>query len=186
LFTLPLSRTTTRVSILSEATSHANPLPRSSNVSIDGGKSKPRTKNTTLAEKRDTPSDSPTSSHYYCTKSKEVEPEYCTLPQRSKKYGSLSPGESSRVYKAGSFSSLQIQIEHATGLNDLTYYLEWVGAEEAVEVQAKRSSPQLIDTEHLEGIMTLSEQNSLYLMAKDTILKVSWASGAKVAASNGS
>jgi hypothetical protein len=90
------------------------------------------------------------------------------------------------VYRAGSFSSLQIQIEHATGLNDLTYYLEWVGAEEAMEVQAKRSSPQLIDTEHLEGIMTLSEQSSLYLMAKDTVLKVSWASGAKVAASNGS
>ncbi|KAJ0426740.1 hypothetical protein BJY00DRAFT_320396 [Aspergillus carlsbadensis] len=176
LLTLPLSRTTTRVSILSETTSQVDPLPRSNKVSIDGVNGKKRTKNTALAEKRDTPSDSRTSSHYY-TKPKEVELEYCTLPQWSKEYGSLSPGESSRVYRAGSSCSLEIQIEHATGLNDLTYYLEWVGGKEAMEARTKCSSPQLIDTEHLEGIITLSEQKPVYLMAKGTVLKVSWASG---------
>ncbi|KAL4864641.1 hypothetical protein BDV12DRAFT_205596 [Aspergillus spectabilis] len=185
LFTLPLSRTTTRVSALSDITNRVSPLPGSSKVSIYGGKSKPRTKNTALADKGDTPSDIPTPSHH-CAKSKEAELEYRTLPQRSKIYGSLGPGESSRVYRAGSLRSLQIQIEHATGLNDITYYLEWLGAEEAAEVRAKRSPPELIDTEHLEGMMTLSEQNSLYLTAKDTVLKVGWASGAEVAASSGS
>ncbi|KAF3389438.1 hypothetical protein F1880_003358 [Penicillium rolfsii] len=181
LFTLPLSRTTTRVSILSEATDHLNPLPRSSKVGIDSGTSKQRTNDTDLAEKKTTPSNS-SPSPQYCRDSQLVEPEYCTLPQGSRKWGSLSPGEFSRVYRAGSFRTLQIEIEHATGLNNLAYSLEWVGDEEAAEVRAKRSSPDSIDTEQIEGIMTLSEQNSLYLMAKDTVLKISWASGAKVAA----
>jgi hypothetical protein len=96
-----------------------------------------------------------------------------------KNFGCLTPGESSKVYRVDSLRSLEIQIEHATGSKDIRYYLKWLGAEEAAEVRGKGSSTQVVDSEHLEGMATLHEQNSLYLVAKDTILKVGWASGEK-------
>jgi hypothetical protein len=178
LFTLPLSRTTTRGSILSEATtadSRISQLPGPSKNSIDVSVSDPRTENTANSENGDTPPDSQTSSHH-CAKSIEKELKYCTLVQRSMKYGFLNPGESSKVYRVDSLNSLQIQIEHATGSNDLTYYLKWLGAEEAAEVRKEGSLTHVIDTEHLEDVVTLQEQNSLYLIAKDAVLKVAWAS----------
>ena len=92
------------------------------------------------------------------------------------KYGLLNPGESSKVYRIDSLNSLQIQIEHATGSNDPTYYLKWLGTEEAAEVRKEGSLTNVINIEHLEDVVTLREQNSLYLIAKDTVLKVAWAS----------
>ncbi|KAL4864154.1 hypothetical protein BDV12DRAFT_201387 [Aspergillus spectabilis] len=180
LFTLPLSRTTTtRDSMSSRATkagSRISQLPESSKISIDVGVSDPHTKDTANSENRNTLLDSPASANH-CAKLIEKELRYSTLVQRSKNFGCLTPGESSNVYRVGSLRSLEIQIEHATGSNDLTYYLMWLGAEEAAEVLEKGSSTHVIDTEHLEGMVTLYEQNSLYLIAKDTVLKVGWASG---------
>jgi hypothetical protein len=175
LFTLPLSRTTTRASVISGPSGCVAVLPGSSRISMDTGKSEPRT------EKTDTPSSDPTPSHH-CAKSKETESDCFALTRSSRKYGFLTPGESSEVYKVGVSRSLQIQIEHATGSNNLTYYLEWLGNEEAAEVRGKTYAPQVIDAERLESIVTLCEQNPLYLIAKDTVLKVGWASGTKVAA----
>jgi hypothetical protein len=178
LFTLPLSRTTTRGSILSEATkadSRISQLPGPSRISTGVGVSNPCTENTAHSENGDTPLDSQTPSHH-CAKSIEKELNYCTLVQRSRKYGYLTPGESSIVCTVGSLRSLQIQIEHATGSNGLTYYLKWLGTEEAAEVRKKGSLTHMIDTEHLEDVVTLHGQNSLYLIAKDTVLKVAWAS----------
>lgn len=101
------------------------------------------------------------------------------MVQGSKNFGCLTPGESSFVYIADSLRSLEIQIEHATGSSDLKYYLKWLGAEEAAEVREKGSSTLVVDTGHLEGTVTLHERNSLYLITKDAILKVGWASGDK-------
>ncbi|KAL2802209.1 hypothetical protein BJX63DRAFT_426236 [Aspergillus granulosus] len=176
LFTLPLSRTTTRASISSKATragSRISQLPESSKiVSV----SDPRAENIAASDNGDTSTDSPSPSHH-CTKSIEKESNYSILVQGSKNFGCLTPGESSNVYIVGSLCSLEIQIEHATGSNDLKYYLKCLDAEEAVEIRGKGSSTQVVDMEHLEGMVTLHEQNSLYLIAKDTILKVDWASG---------
>ncbi|KAL5333678.1 hypothetical protein BJX70DRAFT_380326 [Aspergillus crustosus] len=179
LFTLPLSTSTTRGSILSEATKAGSCISQaleSSKISIDVGVSDPRAENTTNSDNEDTPPDSPAPAHH-CSKSIEKELKYSTLVQRWKNFGCLTPGESSKVYRVDSARALEIQIEHATGSNDLTYYLKWLGAEEAAEVREKGSSTYVIDTEHLEGMVTLQEQNSLYLIAKGTVLKVGWASG---------
>lgn len=105
----------------------------------------------------------------------ETELDRCTLMRSSRTYGFLTPGESSEVYKVGFSRSLQIQIEHATGSNNLTYYLEWLGNDEAAEVRGKTSALQVIDTERLESIVTLREQNTLYLIKKNTVLMVGWA-----------
>ena len=80
------------------------------------------------------------------------------------------------MYKVGFSRSLQIHIEHATGSNNLTYYLEWLGNDEAAEVREETSALQVIDTERLESIVTLREQNTLYLIKKNTVLMVGWAS----------
>lgn len=178
LFTLPLSKTTTRASISSKATrvgSRISQLPESSKVV---GDSNPHTKSKADSKNGDTPPDSPSPPH---DRAKSIENEliYSTLVQGSKSFGCLTPGESSNVYTVGSLRSLEIQIELATGSNDLKYYLKWLGAEEAAEVREKGYSTQVVDTEHLEAMATLHEQNSLYLVANDTTLKVGWASGDK-------
>ncbi|OGM39209.1 hypothetical protein ABOM_012229 [Aspergillus bombycis] len=173
LFTLPLSRTTTRASISSKATRAGSRISRLPDSSKIVGVSDPRTENMA-----DMPPGSPSPSHD-CAKSIGNELKYSTLVQGSKNFGCLTPGESSFVYIVDSLRSLKIQIEHATGSSDLKYYLKWLGAEEAAEVREKGSSTLVVDTEHLEGAVTLHEQNSLYLIAKDAILKVGWASGDK-------
>jgi hypothetical protein len=173
LFTLPLSKTTTRASILSKATradSRISQLPNSSKIV---GVSDLCADKTPDSENGNTPPDSPSPSQD-CAKSIENELEFSTLVQGLKNFGCLTPGESSKIYRVDSLRSLEIQIEHATGSNDLRYYLKWLGAEEAAEVREKGSSTQVVDSEHLEGMATLYEQNSLYLVAKDTILKVGW------------
>ncbi|GAA93270.1 hypothetical protein AKAW_11382 [Aspergillus luchuensis IFO 4308] len=175
LFTLPLSRTTTRDSVVSRPSGRVAELPGSSHISMGTAKSEPRT------EKTDTPTNDPTPSHHYA-KSMETELDRCTLMRSSRTYGFLTPGESSEVYKVGFSRSLQIHIEHATGSNNLTYYLEWLGNDEAAEVRGKASAPQVIDTERLESIVALHEQETLYLIKKDTVLKVGWASETKDAA----
>lgn len=177
LFTLPLSKTTTSASTSSKATragSRISRLPESNKIV---GVSDPRTQNTADSKKWNTPPDSPPPSHD-CTKSIDGL-NYSTVVQGSKIFGYLTPGESSNVYIVDSLRSLEVQIEHATGSNDLKYYLKWLGPEEAAEVRENSSSTQVVDTEHLEGVATLHEQNSLYLVAKDVILKVGWASGDK-------
>lgn len=149
-----------------------------SRISKVVGDSNPHTKSKADSKKGDTPPDSPSPPHDRA-KSIENELNYSTLVQGSKSFGCLTPGESSNVYTVGSLRSLEIQIELATGSNDLKYYLKWLGAEEAAEVREKGYSTQVVDTEHLEAMATLHEQNSLYLVANDTTLKVGWASGDK-------
>ncbi|KAL2782646.1 hypothetical protein BJX66DRAFT_350705 [Aspergillus keveii] len=178
LFTLPLSKTTTRASISPKATradSRISQLPESSKIV---GVRDPRAEKTPDSENGNTPPDSPSPPHD-CAKSIENDLEFSTLVQGLKNFGCLTPGESSKVYRVDSLRSLEIQIEHGTGSNDLRYYLKWLGAEEAAEVREKGSSTQVVDSEHLESMATIHEQNSLYLVAKDTILKVGWASGEK-------
>lgn len=175
LFTLPLSRTTTRASVISGTSGRVAVSPGSTQVSMPAGTSEPHT------EKPNTSSNTPTPSHHRA-KSLETELYRCTLTRSSREYGLLAPGESSGTYKAGSSGPLQIQIEHATGSNNLRYYLEWLSNDEAAEVRGKTSAPQVIDTEHLESMVTFYEQNLLYLIAKDTVLKVSWTSETKVVA----
>ncbi|RAH53807.1 hypothetical protein BO85DRAFT_491931 [Aspergillus piperis CBS 112811] len=176
LFTLPLSKTTASASTSSKATRADARISRLPESSKSVGVSDPRTQDT-ADSKRDTPPDSPSPSHD-CAKTIE-ELNYSEVVQGSKIFGCLTPGESSNVYIADSLRSLEIQIEHATGSNDLKYYMKWLGAEEAAEVRENGSSTQVVDAEHLEGMVALHEQNSLYLVAKDAILKVGWASGDK-------
>ncbi|GLA78875.1 hypothetical protein AtubIFM55763_001038 [Aspergillus tubingensis] len=175
LFTLPLSTTTTRASVVSRPSGRVAELPGSSHITMGTGKNEPRT------EKTSAPSNNPTPSHHWA-KSMETELDCCTLTRSSRMYGFLTTGESSEVYKVGFSRSLQIHIEHATGSNNLTYYLEWLGNDEAAEVRGKASAPQVIDTERLESIVALHEQETLYLIKKDTVLKVGWASETKDAA----
>ncbi|KAL2865220.1 nucleic acid/nucleotide deaminase domain-containing protein [Aspergillus lucknowensis] len=176
LFTLPLSRTTTRASITSKATresSRISQLPESSQIV---GVSDLPAENIANSEKGRMPTDSPPHSQH-CTKPIKKKLDDSILAQGSENLRCLTPGESSSVYIVGSLRSLEIQIENATGSDDATYYLKCLDDKEAVEVRGKGLSTQVVDTEHLEGMVTLHKQNSLYLVAKDTILKVSWASG---------
>ncbi|KAL4915478.1 hypothetical protein BDW62DRAFT_219385 [Aspergillus aurantiobrunneus] len=173
LLTLPLSRTTAGDSISSGATkagSRIFPLPESSKSTND-----PHTETADL-QNEDMPPDSSTSSHH-CAKSIETELKYCTLARRSKEHGCLTPGESSEVYRVSSLRPLHIQIEHATGSNTLTYHLEWLGVEEAAEVRERSSLTNVIDAEQLESAVTLRDKHLLYLIVKDTVLKICWASG---------
>ncbi|KAL2815405.1 hypothetical protein BDW59DRAFT_166810 [Aspergillus cavernicola] len=186
LLTLPLSSTTTRASILSEAAKTAGfgkdndssvfILPESDQISINVGDSGPSTEKAAGSENGDTPSDNPTLSHRH-TELTEEELKDCTLVLRSKEHGCLTPVESSGFYRVGPLHSLQIQIEHASGSKDLEYHLEWLGIEESAEVQEKASLTPVIDAEELDGTVSLHKQDSFYVTAKDIVLKISWASG---------
>lgn len=176
LFTLPLSRTTTRASVSSKATRAGSCISQLQESSKTVGVSDPRTNYTADSENGNMPLDG-LSPSYYCAKSMEKVLSHSILVQGSKKFACLTPGASSNVYILDSLHSLEIQIEHATGSNNLEYCLKWLGAEEAAEVREKDSSTQVVDTEHLEDTVTLHEQNSLYLVAQDAVLKVGWASG---------
>ncbi|PYH67034.1 nucleic acid/nucleotide deaminase domain-containing protein [Aspergillus vadensis CBS 113365] len=142
--------TTARASVVSRPPGRVAELPGSSH-------SEPRT------EKTDTLTNDPTPSHHYA-KSMETELDCCTLMQSSRTYRFLTPGESSEVYKVSFSRSLQIQIKHAT-CND-----------EAAEVREKTTALQVINTEYLESIVILHKQNTLYLIKRNTVLKISWSS----------
>ncbi|KAL4804720.1 hypothetical protein BDV18DRAFT_166021 [Aspergillus unguis] len=87
--------------------------------------------------------------------------------------GKLAIGEVSRVYSAG---SLHIQLEHATGSKDMQYQLKWLGNNPSANELEDINTP-VIDAKRLEDIMTISGQDSVYLVAGDTGVCISWGAG---------
>ncbi|KAL4782866.1 hypothetical protein BJX76DRAFT_358500 [Aspergillus varians] len=173
LFTLPLYSTTTMATspVLSDGRSESQFTVRedSSDTLLPNPTRVPSVENADGSENENTPLGSSDQLHHH---EKGLDPGYHILLQGSKEDGHLILGETSRVYRAG---PLRIHIEHATGSRSLEYSIEWLGVKESID--ARGSPTPVVNTQSLQGTVNLHEERMFYLTVKDTVLKVSWASG---------